>query len=52
MKRVVICLAPLMAGLLGACSTDFSTATDTSTGRKRIYAMSNDTALATRVHTG
>jgi hypothetical protein len=45
-KRTVIRLAPLMAGLLGACSTDFSTATDTSTGHKRIYAMSNDTALA------
>ncbi len=46
LNRVVICLAPLLAGLLGACSSDFSTATDTSTGRQRIYAMSNDAALA------
>jgi hypothetical protein len=45
-KRTVIRLAPLLAVLLGACSTAYSTATDTYTGRKRIYAMSNDAALA------
>jgi hypothetical protein len=47
LKRIIIiCLASLLAGFLGACSTDYSTATDTYTGRKRIYAMSNDAALA------
>ncbi len=35
-----------MAGLLAACSTGFSTATDTGTGRSHIYAMSREAALA------
>lgn len=32
--------------LVGACSTNYTTATDTSTGHNRIYAMSQATALA------
>jgi hypothetical protein len=45
LRRRLACLLPLMGGLASACSTDFSTETDTATGRRHIYAMSREQAL-------
>jgi hypothetical protein len=44
-KRLILCLVPLLAGWVGACSTAFSSAIDTATGRQHIYVMSRETAL-------
>ena len=45
-KSITICSILLLTGSIGACSTNFSTARNTSTGSSRIYAMSGATALA------
>jgi hypothetical protein len=45
-RRGIACLIPLAGLLAGACSTGYSTATDTQTGQHRIYAMSTQAALA------
>jgi hypothetical protein len=46
LSRGMAWLVPLMAVLAGACSTSFTSATDTATGRSRIYAMSSTAALS------
>jgi hypothetical protein len=43
LSRGIAWLAPLV---VVACSTSFTTATDTATGRSRIYAMSSTAALS------
>jgi hypothetical protein len=44
-RRILPWLMPVLVGLAGACSSGFSTATDAVTGRPRLYALGQETAL-------
>ncbi len=46
MRRRLVVLAPLLGLLASACTTGYTTQTDTATGRTRIYALSRQAALA------